>query len=155
MLVIRKAHAEDLEPIRRLNHALFLWDYPHDTALHTNWPLEESGAEYFRKRISEETGECFVADDDGAVVGYVTGHVDAGIDPTDTLLRCELDNIYVEDTYRGRGVGRQLVSKLDAWCKSKGAESIVVVAYSENLDAIEFYKSYGFTPYTVKLERKL
>lgn len=155
MPVIRKAQLEDLEAIRRLNHALFLWDYKHDSALNTDWPLEEFGANYFRKRIKEETGVCFVADEEGVLVGYVTGHVDTNIDPTDTLLRCELDNIYVNDASRGAGIGRQLVSALETWCKSNGAESMIVVAYSGNLDAIEFYKSYGFTPFALKLERKL
>lgn len=155
MVTIRKADIKDLEDIKRLNHALFLWDYPHDSALNTEWPLQEFGAEYFQKRILEETGVCFVAEKAGKLVGYVTGHVDKDIDPTDTLLRCELDNIYIENDSRGSGIGRRLIAELEAWCKIKGAQSMLVVAYSGNLDAIGFYENYGFRPYALKLERKL
>lgn len=155
MTVVRKALAEDLKEVQRLNHALFLWDLPNDPALDTNWPYQQDGEDYFMKRISEETGVCFVAEADGKLVGYVTGHVNKAVDSGDTLLRCELDNIFVEDNVRGKGVGHQLIAELDRWCRQKGAESMFVSAYSGNVKAIEFYKKYGFEPYAIKLERKL
>ncbi len=152
---IRKAEPNDIEEIRQLNHRLFLHDLPYDPRLNIGWPLEDFGEVYFKKRISGETGVCFVAEEGGRLVGYATGHVESEIDSTDTILRCELDNIYVEDAYRRSGVGRHLVSELDNWCKERGAKNMLVIAYAGNLDAIQFYESYGFKPFALKLERDL
>ena len=155
MNTIRKANVHDLGVIRRLNHGLFLIDYPNDHALNTDWPNQSAGEEYFKKRINGETGVCFVAETTAGVVGYITGHVYEEIDKTDTLLRCELDNIYVEVATRSTGIGRDLVLNLEKWCKAQGAESMFVVAYSGNQNAIDFYEAYGFKPYALKLEYSL
>ena len=155
MTTIRKANMNDLEEIRHLNHKLFLFDYPNDQTLNTDWPNQQAGEEYFTKRINNETGMCFVAEDSGKLIGYVTGRVYDEIDKTDTLLRSELDNIYVEEAVRGSGIGRDLVLALEEWCKNLGAQRMFVVAYSGNQSAINFYETYGFKPYALKLEHVL
>lgn len=154
-VLIRPATLADLETVRELNHELFLWDFPNDTALNTDWPYQAEGEAYFRGKITGKTGTCFVAEKDGVIVGYIEGHVNKEVDPTDTLLRCELDTIYVQAPERGDGTGQDLVDAFSAWCKEKGAQSMVVEAYAGNRKAVEFYKKYGFGAYVEKLERKL
>lgn len=154
-IVIREAKLDELKIIQDMNYKLFLWDYDRDPALNIQWPYEEAGAEYFKNKISGETGACFVAEEDGKVVGYVAGRVDKKVDKTDTLLRSELENIYIEEEARSHGVGKRLVETFIDWCKNNGSQSTVVTAYYHNEDAIEFYKACGFKPYGLKLEMRL
>lgn len=152
---IRKARPEELKIIQSMNHRLFLWDFDRDPALNVNWPLEAAGESYFAKKISGETGVCFVAEQDGKLLGYVAGRVDNEVDKTDTLLRSELENIYVEEPVRSQGIGRLMTQEFMRWATKNGAQSMFVTAYYGNEDAIEFYKSCGFNPFALKLEKKL
>jgi GNAT superfamily N-acetyltransferase len=154
-IIIRKARHDELKIIQDMNYKLFLWDYDRDPALNIQWPYERAGETYFKKKISGESGVCFVAEQDGKILGYVAGRVDKEIGKTDTLLRSELENIYIEEIARGKGVGKRLTEKFTTWCKANGAQSMLVAAYYDNEDAIEFYKACGFKPFGFKLEKAL
>lgn len=153
--VIRKARAEDQSTIQNLNHKLFLQELSLDPNLNTKWPYQEAGEEYFRKRIAGELGVCFVAEHDSVVVGYVAGKVNEEMDLRETILRGELENIYVEEDVRGMGIGKLLTQELLHWCQENGAKSIVVSAYYGNESAIDFYKYCGFRTYAITLEKDL
>ncbi len=154
-ITVRKAAINDLKIIQDLNHKLFLWDYDRDPNLKTEWPYQEAGENYFKRRITGEHGVCFVAEQDGRIVGYVAGSVKKEIDKPDTILRSELENIYIEDDSRNKGIGKLLTQELIEWCKANGAENIIVSAYYHNKDAISFYENSGFKPYTITLEMDL
>ena len=154
-ITIRKAIIGDLKAIQDLNHKLFLWDYNRDSNLNINWPYQEAGESYFKRRITGEHGVCFVAELNGYIVGYVAGSVKKEIDKPDTILRSELENIYVEESSRSMGAGTLLTQALVEWCRLNGAKNILVSAYHGNKDAIHFYESAGFRPYAVKLEKDL
>jgi GNAT superfamily N-acetyltransferase len=152
---IRKANMNDLITVQDLNHKLFLWDLERDPKLNIDWPYQEAGESYFKRRISGEHGVCFVAEQGGKIVGYVAGSVKKEIDSPDTVLRSELENIYIEEQARGKGAGKLLTQELITWCKQNGAKSILVSAYYYNHDAVRFYQNNGFKPYSVKLEQDL
>jgi GNAT superfamily N-acetyltransferase len=154
-ITIRKAVMSELKTIQDLNHKLFLWDYGRDPNLNIDWPYQEAGESYFKRRMTGEHGVCFVADDGGRIVGYVAGSVKKEIDKPDTIRRSELENIYVEEESRSKGVGKLLTQELIEWCKANGAKSILVSAYYHNKDAISFYENAGFRPYSTTLEKDL
>jgi len=153
-ITIRKAHEDELKIVQDLNYKLFLWDYDRDPTLNVRWPYE-AGEEYFQKKISGEAGVCFVAVIDGKVVGYLAGYIFEKIPSYDTIKRSELDNIFVEEEFRGQGIGKLLTKKFLAWSKSNGAFSTLVSAYFFNEQAVKFYKRVGFEPLALKLESKL
>jgi GNAT superfamily N-acetyltransferase len=150
-IVIRKAHKDELGTIQDLNYKLFLWDYERDPTLNINWPYEKAGEEYFKDKISGEKGVCFVATVDNVIVGYLAGYVQENIPAYDTIRRSELDNIFVEEAYRGEGIGRQLVQTFLEWSTANGVTRTMVSAYFLNEKAIMFYKKVGFEPLTLKL----
>jgi Acetyltransferases len=73
---------------------------------------------------------------DGALAGYCicTCEGDAG----------ELDSIYIEAQYRGKGVGRRLAEDGVAWLKAKGCRGIIVTVADGNEQAFGFYERLGF-----------
>jgi ribosomal protein S18 acetylase RimI-like enzyme len=154
-ITIRKAVIDELKIIQDLNHKLFLWDLERDPNLNVDWPYQEAGESYFKRRVTGEHGVCFVAEESGRIVGYVAGSVKKEIDKPDTILRSELENIYIEEDSRSKGIGKLLTKELFEWCKANGAKSILVSAYYHNEDAINFYEHTGFRPYSTTLEKDL
>lgn len=153
-ITVHLAKPEDLKPVQELNHQLFLSDARHFDDLNTNWPYEE-GEGYFRKRITGEGGVCFVAERDGAIIGYVIGGWSHLNFSAYKGKRAELENICVAEKVRSKGVGALLVEALFDWAKQNGATHVMVDAYAPNLRAITFYETQGFTPYSTVLWREV
>jgi len=57
-----------------------------------------------------------------------------------------LDELFVREPFRRRGLGRQIVNFVLDRCREQGWLVIEVMAYEENKTAQYFYGSHGFTP---------
>ncbi|NLT98016.1 MAG: GNAT family N-acetyltransferase [Christensenellaceae bacterium] len=90
----------------------------------------------FRSLPEEYVHIAAAEDESGALVGYCICSVR---DETG-----ELDSIYVEPEYRGRGVGRNLAESGLAWLKQKGCRYIDVRGAEGNEAALPFYEKLGF-----------
>ena len=147
---IRKANIDDIENIKELNNKLFIYEYENfDSSLNVGWPFTEEGDKYFRDIILNEI--VFVAIDDEKIVGYLAGTVDTKIS---YILKpiSELDNFYIEESYRRCGIGSMLVDEFKRYCKSNGIDEMKVTASASNFYAIEFYKKNGFNDFEITLK---
>ncbi len=88
--------------------------------------------------------------------------VRAGSDATDIAYcvstvsadgRGEVDSMFVEESFRGRGIGSELVRRALEWMESVGASSNVVAVAHANAEALTFYKRLGFYPRTILLQQ--
>jgi GNAT superfamily N-acetyltransferase len=78
-------------------------------------------------------GRTYVADEDGAVVGFATW---AEADGT-----VELEDLFVDPDWRRRGIATALVSRIVEVLRARGVEIIEVTA---NEHALGFYGAAGF-----------
>lgn len=154
-MVIRRARPEDLRHVQELNHELFLSDNSHYNDLNVEWPFSEEGEEYFRRRIEGDNGVCAVAEQNGRLIGYLAGGWSHLNFSAYTGKRAELENMCVSEGSRGKGVGEQLAKVFYDWCKSNGANYVMVDAFSPNIRAIKFYERVGFTSYSSVLRKEL
>ncbi len=83
---------------------------------------------------------------EAADIAYCVSTVSAG-------GRGELDSMFVEECFRGRGIGSELVRHALAWMESLGASSKVVTVAHANDEALAFYKRFGFHPRTILLQQ--
>lgn len=154
-LIIRKAKIEELEIIQKLNHQLFLHEEKFDSFLNMNWPFEKAGKDFFRRRINEKEGVCFVAELNREIVGYLAGGL-AKTYPYRTIKKiAELENTLVKEEFRGQGIGKKLFEKFADWSRSMGIKRIKVSASTNNSRTVKFYESVGFKPYTSELEYEI
>lgn len=56
-----------------------------------------------------------------------------------------IHDIYIQDAYRGIGVGKKLVQTLEEVAKEKKCGKITLEVRRDNLNARDLYKSQGFT----------
>jgi diamine N-acetyltransferase len=75
----------------------------------------------------------------GQAVGYLVSSVNAE-------KTGEIESVYVDPTYRRRGVGAQLMQYALAWMDQKGALEKVVEVCVGNEAAWGFYGRFGFLP---------
>ena len=66
-----------------------------------------------------------------------------------------LDNIYVEPSYRRRGIAAMLYSAVESWARENGAVRLELHTWDFNKGAIAMYKAMGMTPQRYVFEKKL
>ncbi len=150
-VTIRRAGEADVSAIVELNYALFQEDArQRDPFMNLNWPREE-GHEYFSKLLKSEKSLGLLAEADGEAIGYLIGYMRRSSSLRPVKL-AELESMYVQEEYRGQGIGQQLVERFLEWVREQGGERVSVTAYAANERAIAFYRKMGFTPKSLTLE---
>jgi GNAT superfamily N-acetyltransferase len=94
---------------------------------------DDSAAEVDRYLTS---GEVFVAEDNGVVVGH--------LQVVDADGAVELKSMAVLAERRGTGVGRALVGAAVEHCRRGGASRIVVATAAADVGNLRFYQRLGF-----------
>lgn len=101
---------------------------------------------WFENILKNDAQFIFVAEIETQLVGliYFTVHQ---ID--DDLLSKQQNWIYIEEmtvlkSYRGKGIGKELLSVVENYAKQTKAESIRLEVWENNEAAIDFYESNGF-----------
>lgn len=146
---IRQATLGDTEVIRKLNHKLFILEKQNfDSTLITDWPLSAEGKKYFAELIKNEY--VIVATDGDTVIGYLAGSINDKCSYSDVQYG-EINNMFIDNEYRGSGVGTSLIDKFKTYCLEKNIHNLRVVASAKNRSAIDFYKKQGFNEFDITL----
>jgi diamine N-acetyltransferase len=66
--------------------------------------------------------------------------------------RGEVDSMFVDSEWRGRGVGTELLRRALHWLEGRGAITTSVAVAHANSAAASFYSRFGFAPRTLMLE---
>lgn len=153
MNIIRKANIDDIKSVQELNYKLFDLEYNNfDPALNMEWTFSEKGEKYFTELI--ESGTVWVAEDNNKVIGYLAGSI-IGKTSCVTKTLAELDNFYIDEEYRRKGIGKKLVEEFKKYCISQDIEEIKVTASYKNINAREFYKNNDFDDFEITYKMKL
>ncbi|TIN74495.1 GNAT family N-acetyltransferase [Mesorhizobium sp.] len=132
-LEIRNARPED-EPAWRK-----LWDC-HVHFFRTTLDPEVTAAAWRRIVDPGSPVNMRVAEQDGTPVGFAIHipHPSSWVKSND----CYLEDLYVDEHFRGSGIGRALVDDLVAVCKKNGWERLYWHADKDNARARKLYDSY-------------
>jgi N-acetylglutamate synthase-like GNAT family acetyltransferase len=126
--MIRDARIDDAEAIARLLDQL---GYPTDAAA--------VPARLERLRIVGD--RLVVAELEGKVAGLAQLHVS----PTMALERpaAKIDGLVVDESHRGRGIGRALVAEMEAEARVRGCVLLYLTSATRRQEAHEFYRRVG------------
>ena len=155
-VIIKTATMDDLQKVQELNLKLFEKEYKeYDSLLNLDWTFGRTGTKYYQDRISKEDSCVFIAFVDNKIVGYLCGGLTKAEDYRILPIVAELENTFVLDEFRSKGIGKQLYNKFIEWCKTKNVGKIRVEASAQNELAIKFYRVNNFKDYTLVLEADL
>ena len=110
-------------------------------------------ADDLRALMSDRNAHVLIAESDGEPIGYITGRVTI---ESGRLLphRGIVEDWYVDETARGNGVGKQLLSELGRRFKDAGCQVIESATWSGNEGARRVHDALGFREIRV-IYRKL
>lgn len=66
----------------------------------------------------------------------------------------EIESIYIDENYRGKGIGGSLLQKAIEWMDTLVVNKKIVGVAAGNEQAFSFYSRYGFCPCLTVLEQK-
>ena len=132
---IREMELEDIPAVYALGEAVFTAD---------KWPsLYRTWDEYEPVGLFTSDGEfCFVAEDDGRVVGFALGSL---IDKRKSAWSYGyLTWLAVDPTRKRGGIASQLMEAITEAYLKAGARMMIVDTDAENEPAIHFFRRHGF-----------
>jgi len=84
--------------------------------------------------------------------GNIVGYCISTIDKEDDKIG-EVASIYVQQEYRGLGLGTQLMTKATEWLQSQGAQTQKLFVGAGNESVLDFYRRFGFVPWRIELQQ--
>ncbi len=105
--------------------------------------------------IADDTHPIFVAQiDAGFVAGYAFCVMTEYRGDNNQVDRKSLyiDDLCVDETCRGQGIGRALFDYVKAWAKGEGVYNITLNVWACNQSAVRFYEKCGLTVQKTTLE---
>lgn len=154
--IFREAGVKDLDEILRLNFALFKKEYKEfDKSLNLNWTYKNK--KYFKNKIIKKDGFVKVVENKRKIIGYLCGGIGTlkELDCRKKAKYAELENMFIEKKFRGKGLGAKLTRDFISWCEENKVNYLSVTASAENKLTIEFYRKLGFKDYDLTLEMKI
>lgn len=97
----------------------------------------DDSEEGIRKFLERNPETCFVAENDGMVIGVIIAGNDG--------RRGYIYHTAVNPLFRGRGIGRKLVESAMNALKEAGINKVALVVFGRNKDGNEFWEKMGFT----------
>ena len=96
--------------------------------------------EDYRKQLATSNSPLFLLLDNDTVIGMLT----IGIYLSPTGSKAWIEDVVVDNTYRGRGLGKQLVVHAIDYCKTQSIDTLMLTSKPKRIAANALYQSLGF-----------
>jgi GNAT superfamily N-acetyltransferase len=155
--MIRNAVAADAVAIGKLWEKLVAY---HQQIDHDMPRATLHGASLYARslssRLEDSHTRVLVAEENGRIVGYVLGVV---VDLVPEMFEQEaggfLADIFVEEAYRGQGIGTALVNALTDWFRQKGLNHYEWHVAAGNTEALAFWSSLGGRNWQIRMRANI
>lgn len=153
MRTIRLAEQQDLafvkEAYQKLDKAMLslyskIFDY--DMQEEDNEDLHTT--EYWMRLINKESGYILICLEEEIPVGF------AVVEKVD-MQECHLEDLYVFEQYRNKGMGKQLMYEAKKLALEMGFSNMSLNVLPNNGNARALYKNFGFVDTRIRMNCKL
>ena len=160
-MIIREYEIRDREKIKTLLVELQEYDHEIDK-FNLNLISDSYKNEYFKFMMRDcmtNQGKIFVAEDNGVVVGFVSGFVQSYNERDKLDYSCPKKGIIAElivgKNSRNNGAGKLLLEKMEDYFNAIGCEYIQLDVFEYNDIAKKFYAKNDYEERMVTLFKKL
>jgi GNAT superfamily N-acetyltransferase len=98
-------------------------------------------AERLQRLLESAEDAVFVAEIETSVAGWVHGTEQELLESD---RRCEILGLVVDPAYRGQGVGRALVMRVEEWAIGRGLRQVSVRSNVARVESHPFYERLGY-----------
>ena len=95
----------------------------------------------------------FIAEEENKIIGYLFGHIEKKFKEDKKFSWAKLVEIYVNKTWRKRGISKKLLKTFYNWSKHKGASKVRLDVETKNKFAFSFWKKQNYKEETKCMER--
>ncbi|WP_028888747.1 GNAT family N-acetyltransferase [Tenacibaculum ovolyticum] len=151
MITTRAAIQEDLPILLEFEQGLINFERPFDPT------LKDEKISYYdiKAMILSDDVEVIVAVDGKRVVGSGYGRIDEAKPYLKHAKFVYLGFMFVDDSYRGKGINKLIIETLYAWAISKNTYEVRLDVYADNPGAIRAYEKAGFSKHLINMRRNL
>lgn len=154
-IIIRKAKKEDFSEIHNLVMQVHKIHFQQRSDIYKDVnPLKQ---EEFIENLSKDSNIYLVAELENKVIGICFAQIKEishnYIMKDRKILHIE--NICVDENIRKNGIGKKLYEKTRKIAKEMNIDSIELMVWGFNQNAIEFYKSLGMNVKNLKFEQRI
>lgn len=148
-VVLREYRPADADALRRCVVALQDFERTLEPRLRPGDAMAEAYCAQMHARCERAHGRVFVAEHQGAVVGFVTVLAREAFTELDEPIGTYafVSDLVVLSRYRRRGIGRQLLARAEAFARDAGATEMRIGVLARNQAARHLYLSAGFEPH--------
>lgn len=146
MPMIRRATADDASTLAEFAARTFVATFGASTTdadlalfVQTAYGAQQQGAE-----IADPSVDVFIAEESGVLAGFAQLRDGPAPDCVTDDAPIELWRFYVDRPWHGRGVARSLMEAVEQQARARGATSIWLSVWEENVRAQAFYAKAGF-----------
>ena len=138
----REARPGDIEEIQAVAHASLDASYGHALDQNVIGEAVEHwyGSDELGEGLADDDALFIVAVEDGGVVGFAQSYVVQRHDPVG-----EIDWLHVSPDQRGKGIGSQLLKRVELALLERGVTTIEAEVLQANEAGSEFYDEQGYT----------
>jgi ribosomal protein S18 acetylase RimI-like enzyme len=135
----RRADIDDLDDVVALHGEFYR---------HGSYPFDEAENREAARVLLETPayGQVWVAEEEGSVVAYFA--LAFGYSLEFRGRDAFLDELYVTDAWRGKGLGGEALTIAEEACRAEGIRALHLEVERDNLGAIELYRRRGFVEHT-------
>ncbi len=148
--IIRPAAQSDYEVVNRILEQ----DSAFHASLEPDWMTDLSGIamDEFMKYLDDDDLALLVCEREDMVVGLVQLRKGTGGDPGMKHRPYGwIDEIAVEESLRGGGIGTALMDASEAWAKENGLKMLMLDVWSTNERAIGLYDRKGYSTFRQRM----
>ncbi len=113
---------------------------------------QKSFHEVFVQNLFDDNVLYYVVEREGLVIGFASLHIEPQLHHAG--LVGEIQELIVHEIARDKGIGAQLVSRLELEAEKRGCVSIEVTTKNFRVDAQRFYEQVGFKRTHVNFTKK-
>ena len=103
------------------------------------------------EHVSNDSAMVYGVFDTDKLVGFVWAYEH----PFREEIRVYVNEIHVEEAYRNRGIGKQLLSAVESLARERGYGALYIHAEGDNDGAIRLYQNEGYAIERVQLRKAL
>jgi len=116
----------------------------------------ERDASHWLDSIAKQDSTTFVAQDFGAVVGFVNVSI---VNESHSLLQPmrfgRVGSVGVAESKRGKGIGRELMRQAQDWVFGRGGAEVRLNVWAFNTKALRLYEELGYETRSLFLAKRL
>jgi ribosomal protein S18 acetylase RimI-like enzyme len=157
-ITIRRFSHSDIESINRIFHQTVTMHNSNVPGVFRVTEQHYWSVSFLEELSKSKNGLVLVAEDSWGVVGYLISYMsDLSVDvryyrPRNILW---IEDISVEKTFQGKGIGSLLLKECERWARSNGYTDIELNVYEFNRRAHGLYERHGYRKLSEILRKKL